>query len=264
MKKRLWIMLIAMIMLAGCGIKDGNGGRQYVYNDKHVIDGLSVSKSVYDEDALYIYMSGDIDETFSVICYDEEFQRIDTEWETSYKDGKYTIQGENVQKISGICLSNDIYKYYIRYLDSDQYAIYSDSWADDLGWTHCEGDETLYYTQEELDEQQAKDEKAQRQLEETFAQFEGMWVAEDDPNAYVKFYYEDTSRRMEICTLNREGEYVREECSVDDMVVSEDYDGKVLTIYDGIPWGCMYEFKLSEDMNSFSKGYGDNIIYVRQ
>ena len=271
MRSHLSVLFLVVGLLSGCGLvgevqqedAEESGETEYVYDDADVIDSVSIEKSVYDENCLKIYMSGAFTPDY-IMCYDEDFDLIDCEWEYNYLNGKMVIKGEEAEKISGISFGNHYMQYYMRYLDSDQYAIFSLLLADDIGWIEGEGDATLYYTQEELDAQRESIEEAQRKLEETFAEFEGMWVSDEDPGAYVRFYYEDGHRSMEICRLADDGEYYSEYYSVDDISVSEGYDGEVLTILDSPSWGMMIEYNLAEDRNSFSTGYGNIITYVRQ
>ncbi|MGN0325829.1 MAG: hypothetical protein ACI4DW_05935 [Lachnospiraceae bacterium] len=271
MRSRLSALFLLVVLLTGCGLVGEVPGEdaeeseevEYVYDDADVIDSVSIEKSVYDENRLKIYMSGAFTPDY-IMCYDEDFDLIDCEWEYNYLNGKMVIKGEEAEKISGIFFADSYMQYYIRYLDSDQYAIFSLCFADDAGWLECEGDATLYYTQEELDAQRESAEEAQRKIEETFAEFEGMWVSDEDPGAYVRFYYEDDLRCMEIRRLADDGEYDSEYHSVDDIFVSEGYDGEVLTILDAPSWGLRIEYNLAADHNSFSGGYGGSSTYVRQ
>ena len=49
---------------------------------------------------------------------------------------------------------------------------------------------------------------------------------------------------------------------MDKIDFADAFDGKEVHILDGISWGCLYVFDISEDMNTI-KSNGDKTEYIR-
>lgn len=77
------------------------------HSEKHgqwkEITALTLTKSVYSDGKLQLYIP-ELDGNYEVTCYDADFQQIDEDFGTDYKKGIYTIEGEAVERISGIVL----------------------------------------------------------------------------------------------------------------------------------------------------------------
>ena len=143
-KQKLIIMICicALIFLSGCSEKKIT----YTYDNKKEITALALTKSVYSDGKLQVYIS-DLEGDFDLTYYDADFQKIDEDFSTDYKNGIYTIKGEAAERISGIVLRGSYDHFYIRYLDSPQYAILWEHEATDIGWV-TDGDKEKYYTQD--------------------------------------------------------------------------------------------------------------------
>ena len=148
-KQKLIIMvcICALIFLSGCSEKK----MTYAYDNEKEITALALTKSVYSDGKLQVYIP-DLKGDFDLTCYDADFQKIDEDFSTDYKNGIYTIKGEAAERISGIVLRGSYDHFYIRYLDSSQYAILWEHEATDIGWV-TDGDKEKYYTQDEVDQQ---------------------------------------------------------------------------------------------------------------
>lgn len=236
------IFMSILITLCGCAEKS----TVYHYTHTKLIDEFTLTKSVYSIDSLELYLSG-LDGDYKLTCYDAEFQIIDADFETDYKNGVYTIKGAEAERISGIMLSGNIVRFRIRYLDSSQYAILCDYDATDVGWI-TQGDEEKYYTQEELEAQRTAAENYNKNQEQTFNQFEGLWTCTEDASKYLNFYYDENGNRKLIwCHLDGQGGYTEENINVDEINIVDGTFGPELMIIDGISWGARYDFGLSSD-----------------
>lgn len=239
-------------------------GVSYTYDDAEVIRALTIFKSVYDENELRIYMAGNINEEFKVSCYDKDFHMLEKGWKTNYQKGCYSIIGENVSDISGIMLTYGDNAYRIRYLDTDQFAILYETFVCDIGMELSEGDESLYYTAGEIAAKEAHILEEQKKYEETFQKFEGKWVSLDDEMVYIKIYEDDGVKTMEKSELNSLGKYEVHVYRIDDISVIEAFNGKELTITEGMSWGIQFQFGWNEEKQTLTEGYRDMIVYMRK
>lgn len=259
--------ILLCAFLCGCsadieGMALGDKKVTYKYEEAEVTKEFDISKSVYSDDELDIYISG-LDDKFELTCYDKDFQIIDKDFDAKYKNGKYCIKGEGADLISGIQLRSQSAIFHIRYLDSNQYAVLCEYDATDAGWI-IEGDSEKYYTEEELNEQKrCKDEYIKWQSE-NFSLLEGYWYCKEDSDSYLHFYIdEDGSRKLDWNCPDSNGEYLLNNICVDQIDFVDAFDGKEVHILDGISWGSLYVFDISEDMNTISQNRGDKIEYIR-
>ena len=90
-KQKLIIMvcICALIFLSGCSEKK----MTYAYDNEKEITALALTKSVYSDGKLQVYIP-DLKGDFDLTCYDADFQKIDEDFSTDYKNGIYTIKGE--------------------------------------------------------------------------------------------------------------------------------------------------------------------------
>ena len=261
-KQKLIIMvcICALIFLSGCSEKK----MIYAYDNEKEITALALTKSVYSDGKLQLYIP-DLKGDFDLTCYDADFQKIDEDFSTDYKNGIYTIKGEAAERISGIVLRGSYDHFYIRYLDSPQYAILWEHEATDIGWV-TDGDKEKYYTQDELDQQKAAVEKRNNEQQENFSRFEGTWINTEDEEIYLEFYLDDNGdRKLTWNHSDGQGGYRKEEINVDEINIIDGLFGPELVILDGIDWGCQYSFNLSEDMTMIiNRGLDQEEFYLKE
>lgn len=258
--QKLVIMICILVFLSGCSEKKIT----YKYDNKKQIVALTLKKSVYSDGKLQLYIP-DFKDDFDLTCYDADFQKIDEDFKTTYKNGIYTIEGETVERISGIVLKGSYDNFYIRYLDSPQYAILWEHEADDIGWV-ADGDKERYYTQDELEQQKAAVEKWNNEQQQIFSQFKGTWIHTEDEAIYLEFYIDDYgNRKLTWNHSDGQGGYYKEDINIDEISIIDGSSGPELIIKDGIDWGCQYGFNLSEDMTMIiNRGLEQEEIYIRQ
>ena len=242
-KSIIIVCICVLILLSGCSEKKTT----YTYDNKKEITGLTLTKSVYSDGKLQLYMP-DLKENFDLTCYDADLQKMDEDFSTDYKNGIYTIEGEAAERVSGIVLRGSYDHFYIRYLDSPQYAILWEHEATDIGWV-TDGDKEKYYTQDELDQQEAAAQKKIQEQEQIFSQFEGIWICKEDELNYLEFYLDENGhRKLAWNHSDGQGGYSKEEINVDAINIIDGLFGPELDILYAIDWGRQYRFGLSEDM----------------
>ena len=265
MKKRklkafalFWICIL--FLFVGCDEKK----RIYSYENQKEVTALTLTKSVYSDGKLQLYIP-DLKGDFSLTCYDADLQKMEEDFQAAYKGGIYTIKGETAENISGIVLKGSNDHFYIRYLDSPQYAILWEHEAEDIGWV-TDGDKEKYYTQDELDQRKAASEKQKLLQEQTFSRFEGTWIYTEDDEIYLLFYVDDKGDKKLTWNLSDgQGGYTREEINVDSIQIIDGPFGPELEILDGISWGCRYCFELSEDMTMIiNRGLDREEFYIKE
>lgn len=170
--KKIYFVLISVMLLFACGC--ANNHTTYTYDNPKEASGFTLNKAVYTKGKLKLY-SPDFGGKFELTCYDNNFNVIEEEFETSYKDGVYTIKGKAAEKISGIVLQNYSTKYCIRYLDSNQYAAICYYEATEIGWTTSDDGEN-YYTEEERQKQKEAKESWQNRQKNNFELMLGEWT----------------------------------------------------------------------------------------
>ena len=265
MKKRklkafalFWICIL--FLFVGCDEKK----RIYSYENQKEVTALTLTKSVYSDGKLQLYIP-DLKGDFSLTCYDADLQKMEEDFQAAYKGGSYTIKGETAENISGIVLKGSNDHFYIRYLDSSQYAILWEHEATDIGWV-TDGDKEKYYTQDELDQQKAAVEKRNNEQQENFSRFEGTWINTEDEEIYLEFYLDDNGdRKLTWNHSDGQGGYRKEEINVDEINIIDGLFGPELVILDGIDWGCQYSFNLSEDMTMIiNRGLDQEEFYLKE
>ena len=254
------VCICVLILLSGCSEKKTT----YTYDNKKEITGLTLTKSVYSDGKLQLYMP-DLKENFDLTCYDADLQKMDEDFSTDHKNGIYTIEGEAAERVSGIVLRGSYDHFYIRYLDSPQYAILWEHEATDIGWV-TDGDKEKYYTQDELDQQEAAAQKKIQEQEQIFSQFEGIWICTEDESNYLEFYLDENGhRKLAWNHSDGQGGYSKEEINVDAINIIDGLFGPELDILDGIGWGCQYRFDLSEDMTMIiNRGLDREEFYLKE
>jgi len=269
MKKLLQKIILSMSVsmfligaLTACGLTGAGGTSEkgvnskitYKYDNSKVMDEVTITKSVYSDGELTIYIS-DLGEDISFAYFDSDFNSLDKDFEPVYKKGKLTIKGEGAEKISGIKLTSTLFNgLKLRYLDSNQYAILIDYFVDDLG-TQTYGDEDAYYSAEEKAAQQAAKEERIREQEENYKAVEGHWESVENNGEYVDIFTdEDGSKWL------RQAMYINDELKVEDTYIhtiniseigiDDYYAYYTMEILDSDGWGLCYRFDLNEDMTA--------------
>lgn len=192
--KRMIVLLAAVVVcltsIVGCTTSIGDK-TTYRYNQTRIVDGVRITRSVYTEDSLTIYIFATLDNSVSVSCFDKDFNFIDRKFEASYSGGKLVIEGENVSEVSGVKIMTSGVRCDLRYLDSDQYAILLYYDATDAGWVLGGGDEYVYYTDEERAAEAAKRADKRAAIKTVMDKYEGLWLSTDDSELEMRLelYY---------------------------------------------------------------------------
>lgn len=149
----------------------------------------------------------------------------------------------------------DLY-FYVRYIDSDSYAMLVYSWADDVGYM-VNGDEDAYYTQEEKDEQ---NELAEIQAEAeafAFSSIYGEWMNKNETVRILIDYNEENERCFSVCKLEN-GEWVE----YDTMLIGEisPHGNDAMALYDNSSFGRQVIVELEDD-NTMKFDYSEELYY---
>lgn len=258
--KKIYFVLISVMLLFACGC--ANNHTTYTYDNPKEASGFTLNKAVYTKGKLKLY-SPDFGGKFELTCYDNNFNVIEEEFETSYKDGVYTIKGKAAEKISGIVLQNYSTKYCIRYLDSNQYAAICYYEATEIGWTTSDDGEN-YYTEEERQKQKEAKESWQNRQKNNFELMLGEWTLLGDDKTSLSFYYDGENRKLAWTRAGGESGYHTDDINVDQIDIIEQEREIMLSITEGIDWGCLYTFSISEDMSVIKESDTDwNHFYIR-
>jgi len=263
--KKVLVMAVPLFVagiLASCGFNNSgkvgssgvNSKTTYKYDNSEVMEEVKITKSVYSDEKLTIYIS-DLGDISSLACYDKNFQYIDSNFSYEYKKNKLIITGEGAKKISGIYInSSSFQKIKLRYLDSSQYAILIDYFVDDLG-TETHGDWDAYYSEEEIKAQQKAKAERLREQEDNYKAVEGYWKSVEDNGEYLYFFTDEDGKKW-----LRQAIYYNEELNIDDTYINtiniseigiaDYYAYYQLEILDSDCWGCCYQFDLNEDMTA--------------
>ncbi|MCR4787952.1 MAG: hypothetical protein K5888_05140 [Lachnospiraceae bacterium] len=158
----------------------------YKYKDPDKSHDIVLKKTVYKDDSVIIYFSGDTEFSkeakSSIECFDKDGKKIsESKYSFKFKDGQVIIKTSNPEKISGVYLYPDEYHdmyFMIRYLDSDDYAILTNYFVYDLGWSPS-GDEDKYLFESEKKEREDNAAEAARIDSEAMEMLVGHWVCEN-------------------------------------------------------------------------------------
>ncbi|MDO4189659.1 MAG: C1 family peptidase [Lachnospiraceae bacterium] len=256
------ITMLIVITFIGCA----QNSITYKYNNSDDGSGISISKSVYTDNELRLYIKGLSDDEPKVCAYDSKFKVITEDFTTEYKNNVLSIKGSNASRISGLYIEGKWNRYHIRYLDSDEYALMYEVEATEIGWELC-GDKEKYYTSGELADQQAKKDEALAIQEENFNLLEGVWRCQNDPSLYMEFYKDsDGKKKMEWCEKNvyGENETMGMRIAVIDIVKHD--KGISLDIKDDPYYGMMLSYAMSEDKTEIIeyKYNAEDNVYVKE
>lgn len=242
MKK--FAVLVAIILsfaLIGCA----DDSTTYVYKNQDELMGMLITKAVYKDDELRLYID-DLKGDYSITAFDTQFNVIQSDFDTKYSRGVYTIKGTDAGKISGLYMDGTV-RYHLRYLDSQEYAILCETEATEIGWM-TSGDEEKYYTYGERMEQKVKRDKAAAIQEENFSRIEGFWQCENDPNMYIKIYRDsEDCKYMEWKRTDKAGDYYVDQMSIAVVNAQDNGDEWSVELLDNPYWGRNESFAMSLD-----------------
>lgn len=251
------ILIIILGLFSACGNKTA----QYTYENEAVLD-IKIEKTTVYPDKLVVFFADDsLSGVEEVVCYGSDFSVIEEEPEFSFWNDVLTIETENAELISGIKVwasDEDLY-FYVRYLDSDSYAMLVYSSVTDLGYV-ASGDIDAYYTQAEKDQQR---ESAEKQAEEealAFSKLKGEWISESE-NTRIVFDVDQSGDRYFTVYDLIDNEWI--ECDYMYISVISEYDAGeavYIDLFDNPNWGRTVTCTLSKDASELQYSYYDEIF----
>ncbi len=237
-------VLSAGTLLGGCTLP---GNRTvYKYDDPKIVDDFVLTKSVYEEDRLTLFLNSPLSDKCKV--------RSDVDIDYEIKNGRIEITADDVSEITSLTIHNDQHKYELRYLNTDQYAVLAYTNVVDIGWMHDGGEIEDYYTQDELDEQRRRKEEQQAIFDANWTVVKGYYEA--DSGNSIKFYGDTYDRFL------REGKH-----SYSVKYVWIDSDGKVSVECDGGYMQYFFYCVIAEDGTYIvARDYdlGEDVKYYRK
>lgn len=256
MKKLFGIgtLVISLALLVACGSKITT----YTYESEAVLDIKIEKTEAYIDKLVVTFAENSLSGVEKAECYGSDFSIIEEEPEFSFKNDVLTIETNNADMISGMKVwdsDRDLY-FYVRYMDSDSYAMLVYSWADDVGYM-VNGDEDAYYTQEEKDEQ---NELAEIQAEAeafAFSSIYGEWMNKNETVRILIDYNEENERCFSVCKLEN-GEWVE----YDTMLIGEisPHRNDTMALYDNSSFGRQVIVELEDD-NTMKFDYSEELYY---
>lgn len=250
-------------MLIGCGKTVNKEEKQnknasknvFTYENANLVKDITISKSEYGEGILTIYHGGSFDDRFKV---NVTFEGDEKEYTYEIDSEKITIKSDAIDSIDQVNLYSNWANVYLRYLNSNQYAILYYCWADDLGWDLVGGEWESYYTPEEIAAQKKKAEERQKDFKQNFEMLKGTW-AEEEGYRTIRFFEEENGPM--VCfwdgTESLEGFKYYRVLRIDNLQNGEIHVGSEEDIYD-IGW-TIY---MDEDGNGFIIDDAHYIKYV--
>ena len=245
---------MSLVLFTACG----NKMTTFTYENEAILD-IKIEKSVAYIDKLVVTFAEDsISGVKKAECYSSDFTVIEEEPEFSFKNDVLTIETDNADMISGMKVwdsDRDLY-FYVRYMDSDSYAMLVYSWADDVGYM-VNGDEDAYYTQEEKEKQ---NELAEIQAEAEASAFNsilGEWMNKNETVRILIDYNEEYERCFSVCKLEN-GEWIE----YDSMLIGEisPHGNDTMALYDNPSFGRQVIVELEDD-NTMKFDYSEELYY---
>lgn len=245
---------MSLVLFTACG----NKMTTFTYENEAILD-IKIEKSEAYIDKLVVTFAEDsISGVKKAECYGSDFAVIEEEPEFSFKNDVLTIETDNADMISGMKVwdsDRDLY-FYVRYMDSDSYAMLVYSWADDVGYM-VNGDEDAYYTQEEKEKQ---NELAEIQAEAEASAFNsilGEWMNKNETVRILIDYNEEYERCFSVCKLEN-GEWIE----YDSMLIGEisQHGNDTMALYDNPSFGRQVIVELEDD-NTMKFDYSEELYY---
>ncbi len=170
-----------MLLFSGCFAFDK--GTVYKYDNPELIPGLVLTSAVYKEDTLTIYHDGTIDE--DCLLYSEYY-----DFDYEIDDECIVITYVNIEEVTSFSIEHkQHYKYNLRYLNSNQYAVLAYEFATEIGWNYIGGDPDSYYTEIELEQQARNQAERQAAFDASWAIVEGYYESQN--GSHIEFYIDD-------------------------------------------------------------------------
>lgn len=256
MKKLFGIgmLIISLVLLVACG----NKMTTYTYENEAVLD-IKIEKAEAYIDKLVITFAEDsLSGVEKAECYGSDFSIIEEEPEFSFTNDILTIETNNADMISGMKVwdsNRDLY-FYVRYMDSDSYAMLVYSWADDVGYM-VNGDEDAYYTQEEKNEQKKLAEIQAEAEAFAFSSIHGEWMNKNETVRIIIDYNEEYERYFSVCKLEN-GEWIE----YDSMLIGEisPHGNDTMALYDNPSFGRQVIVELEDD-NTMKFDHSEELYY---
>jgi len=249
-------LLGVVFTLVGCST-----GTTYKYSNQDTTAPIVISKAVYTDNELKLYIKGQIGDC-DVTAFDRDFKVIDEDFTTSYSGGVFSIKGEHAGLISGLYMDGYC-RYHMRYLDSDEYAILYEYDVTEIGW-ETYGDTEKYYTEEELASQQAKNDEETALQKANYELIEGTWICERDSSVYIKIYESEYGKKIEW-NMGSDGDYYLNDMYIAVIYINDSYLGKEVVLLEDEYWGNSMRFYMSEDMTQIMDPYNDGYdIYIKE
>lgn len=245
------VLVGVMLIVSSCASKKEDG-TVYEYKEKNLTRQITISKSVYKDNTLTIYHDGFSSEKYSVqyISTNNNNDYMDSDtWKYEIDDSKIIITCDNAEDINSLVITdeNNDNDYYLRWLNTDQYAVLHYTFADDAGMVIDEGDESLYYTKEELEESAQKEAEYKAQQEQIWNRIEGYY----ETVISGEFMYFITLENGSRCVYQN-GEYIFVDFIDDD-------DGHITIFYEKSALEYNINLKLSDDGRYLNE---EKYIYV--
>lgn len=248
------MLILSLGLFSACGKQI----TAYTYENEVVL-GIKIEKAeVYADKFVIIFAEDSLSGVKKTECYGADLSVIEEEPQFSWKKGVLTIKTDHADRISGIKVwdsNRDVY-FYVRYMDSDSYAMLVYSWADDVGYM-VNGDEDAYYTQEEKEAQNKSAESRAEAEAFTYSKLLGVWVNEGGDTRIV-FDHNDDGRYFSVYELAGDEWHELETMSISDLSEQDSDEGTEIMLYDNRAWGMAVSFSLSNDAAGMKCLYADD------
>lgn len=248
------ILIMSLVLFIACG----NKMTTYTYENEAILD-IKIEKSeAYIDKLVVTFAEGSLSGVKKAECYGSDFAVIEEEPEFTFKNDVLTIETDNADMISGIKVwdsDRDLY-FYVRYMDSDSYAMLVYSWADDVGYM-VNGDEDAYYTQEEKEKQNELVEIQAEAEAFAFSSIHGEWMNKNETVRILIDYNENYERCFSVCKLEN-GEWIE----YDSMLIGEisPHGNDTMALYDNPSFGRQVIVELEDD-NTMKFDYSEELYY---
>ncbi|MDO4478578.1 MAG: hypothetical protein Q4B73_06050 [Lachnospiraceae bacterium] len=184
----LLCLMLPLTFLTGCTSagKNETSGTVYEYKDPDQCPDYHVTKTVYGDHTLSIYLTYNYDDNNNltvdwVRCYRDDFSLYSDTCKAVYRDGAVTIETPDIDAadITGVEIQLDYgVGLKLRYLNTEQFAGLSSELLLDVGVIDY-GDEDSFYSDAEKQEKLDNETRANEKEREIFELLKGQWVSED-------------------------------------------------------------------------------------
>lgn len=257
MKKHFFcigILIMSFLFFTACR----NKMTTYTYENEAILDIKIEKAEAYIDKLVVTFAEGSLSGVKKAECYGSDFAVIEEEPEFTFKNDVLTIETDNADMISGMKVwdsDRDLY-FYVRYMDSDSYAMLVYSWADDVGYM-VNGDEDAYYTQEEKDEQKELAEIQAEAEAYAYSKLRGEWINESEDTRIIFDSNSDYGRNFSVCKLEN-GEWIEH----DSMSIGEisPHGNDTMALFDNPSFGRQVIVEIEDD-NTMKFDYSEELYY---